>query len=126
MSFTMACSPSQRQGQDDGTVGEDNRIEAKLIHPHELAKDLHSQESYFLLDCRPLLAYNTCHITGIALWQLSSVLYSLAVINMITSYVLSIVKTLNIELDLWLYLKCKQSILSMDLSVSAAMIPAIL
>ena len=36
-----------------------------MIHPHDLAKDLHSLvESFLLLDCRPILAYNSCHITG--------------------------------------------------------------
>lgn len=54
----MACS--QRQ-ESDG----EQKTEPKLLHPHELARDLHTQESYFLLDCQPLLAYNSCHITGI-------------------------------------------------------------
>ena len=35
-----------------------------LIHPHKLAKDLHSRQEYVLLDCRPVLAYNSCHISG--------------------------------------------------------------
>ena len=39
-------------------------IDVKLLHPHDLAHYLHSSGHYFLLDCRPLLAYNTCHITG--------------------------------------------------------------
>lgn len=39
--------------------------EVRMIHPHDLAKDLHSLvESFLLLDCRPILAYNSCHITG--------------------------------------------------------------
>ena len=60
----MAYSSPQRQEQGSSQVCDDCKTEAKLIHPHELARDLHSTESYFLLDCRPLLAYNTCHITG--------------------------------------------------------------
>lgn len=36
----------------------------ELMDPHDLAKDLHSREEYVLLDCRPVLAYNTCHISG--------------------------------------------------------------
>ena len=34
------------------------------IRPHELAQHLHSSQPYMLLDCRPVLAYNTCHISG--------------------------------------------------------------
>lgn len=34
------------------------------IHPHDLARDLHSSGDYFLVDCRPVLAYNSCHISG--------------------------------------------------------------
>ncbi|XP_011410132.1 PREDICTED: dual specificity protein phosphatase 6-like [Amphimedon queenslandica] len=35
-----------------------------LIEPHQLARNLHSREDYVLLDCRPVLAYNNCHISG--------------------------------------------------------------
>ena len=36
-----------------------------VMHPNDLAKDLQSiTRSYLLLDCRPILAYNSCHITG--------------------------------------------------------------
>ena len=35
-----------------------------LIHPHDLARNLHSSEDCVLLDCRPVLAYNSCHISG--------------------------------------------------------------
>ena len=63
--MTMACSSFQREEQDDSVDKDGQKSETKLIHPHELARDLHTRESYFLLDCRPLLAYNTCHITGI-------------------------------------------------------------
>lgn len=35
-----------------------------LIDAHHLAEDLHSDSRYFLLDCRPVLAYNSCHISG--------------------------------------------------------------
>ena len=39
--------------------------EVRMIHPHDLAKDLHSLvEPFLLLDCRSILAYNSCHITG--------------------------------------------------------------
>ncbi len=39
--------------------------EVKMMDPHSLAKELHmAEESYLLLDCRPILAYNSCHITG--------------------------------------------------------------
>ena len=39
--------------------------DVQMIHPHELAKDLHSVTgSFLLLDCRPILAFNSCHITG--------------------------------------------------------------
>ena len=63
--ITMACSSSQSDEQGSATSTPESTTESvKLIHPHELAKDLHSEESYFLLDCQPLLAYNTCHITG--------------------------------------------------------------
>lgn len=34
------------------------------IHPHELARDLHADEPCVLVDCRPVLAFNTCHISG--------------------------------------------------------------
>lgn len=34
------------------------------IHPHDLAKHLHADDQYVLLDCRPVLAYNSCHISG--------------------------------------------------------------
>lgn len=34
------------------------------IHPHDLARDLHSAEPCVLVDCRPVLAFNTCHISG--------------------------------------------------------------
>ena len=97
----MACSPSQREEQGGSTVGEDDRIEAKLIHPHELAKDLHTQESYFLLDCRPLLAYNTCHITGISYCQLSPVMYMLMVVNINVLHLYEVWNKIgfNVELD---------------------------
>ena len=36
-----------------------------MMHPHDLAKDLRSVTvSLLVLDCRPILAYNSCHITG--------------------------------------------------------------
>ena len=35
-----------------------------IIHPNDLARDLHSSGDYFLVDCRPVLAYNSCHISG--------------------------------------------------------------
>ena len=35
-----------------------------LIEPHQLARNLRSKEDYVLLDCRPVLAYNNCHISG--------------------------------------------------------------
>ena len=39
--------------------------EVRMVHSHDLAKDLHSLvESFLLLDCRPILAYNSCHISG--------------------------------------------------------------
>ena len=34
------------------------------IHPHDLARDLHSDQPCVLVDCRPVLAFNTCHISG--------------------------------------------------------------
>ena len=36
----------------------------ETIQPHDLAKDLHSQQEYVLLDCRPMFAFNTRHICG--------------------------------------------------------------
>ena len=38
--------------------------QVQTIHPHDLAKDLHSTERYCMLDCQPVLAYDSCHITG--------------------------------------------------------------
>ena len=39
--------------------------EVKMMDPHILANELHmAEETYLLLDCRPILAYNSCHITG--------------------------------------------------------------
>lgn len=49
----MACT--QAKGKFDSIA---------LIHPHDLAKNLHSNGEYVLLDCRPVLAYNSCHISG--------------------------------------------------------------
>lgn len=47
------------------TLVHNNSMESvPLIHPHKLAKDLHSHQEYVLLDCRPVLAYNSCHISG--------------------------------------------------------------
>ena len=62
----MACYVSP-QSQSDGQeahhkVGSESTTE--LIHPHELAEELHSDNRYVFLDCQPLSAYNTCHITG--------------------------------------------------------------
>eukprot|EP00731_Ephydatia_muelleri_P003995 Em0002g171a len=36
----------------------------QVINPHELARDLHADQQYFIIDCRPVLAYNSCHISG--------------------------------------------------------------
>jgi len=39
--------------------------EVKMMDPHCLAKELHGcDENYLLLDCRPILAFNSCHIIG--------------------------------------------------------------
>ena len=39
--------------------------EVKMMDPHSLAQELHGcDESFLLLDCRPILAYNSCHIVG--------------------------------------------------------------
>ena len=35
-----------------------------LMQPHDLARGLHSEDQFFLVDCRPVLAYNSCHISG--------------------------------------------------------------
>ncbi len=35
-----------------------------LIDAHDLARDLHTEGRYFLVDCRPVLAFNSCHISG--------------------------------------------------------------
>ncbi len=35
-----------------------------LIDAHALARNLHADDHYFLVDCRPVLAYNSCHISG--------------------------------------------------------------
>ena len=34
------------------------------MHPHDLAKYLHDESRYIVVDCRPVLAYNSCHISG--------------------------------------------------------------
>ncbi|XP_064389953.1 dual specificity protein phosphatase 6-like isoform X2 [Halichondria panicea] len=39
-------------------------VKVHTIHPHDLARDLHTMETYFMLDCRPVLAYDSCHIAG--------------------------------------------------------------
>ena len=39
-------------------------LSVEFIQPHDLAKHLHSENEYVLLDCRPVLAYNSCHISG--------------------------------------------------------------
>lgn len=39
-------------------------LHIETIQPHELAKDLHAQQEYVLLDCRPMFAFNTRHICG--------------------------------------------------------------
>ena len=76
--ITMACSSGQSDEQEGSCSAQEQESESvKLIHPHELAKDLHSDESYFLLDCQPLLAYNTCHITGINLMCTLSLVWKL-------------------------------------------------
>jgi len=36
----------------------------QIIDSHDLAQQLHGDSNYFLLDCRPVLAYNSCHISG--------------------------------------------------------------
>eukprot|EP00731_Ephydatia_muelleri_P035382 Em0118g11a len=36
----------------------------QVINPHELARDLHADQQYFIIDCRPVLSYNSCHISG--------------------------------------------------------------
>ena len=36
----------------------------QTIDSHDLARHLHGDNNYFLLDCRPVLAYNSCHISG--------------------------------------------------------------
>lgn len=36
----------------------------QTIGSHDLARHLHGDNNYFLLDCRPVLAYNSCHISG--------------------------------------------------------------
>ena len=36
----------------------------QIIRSHDLARQLHEHGQYFLLDCRPVLAYNSCHISG--------------------------------------------------------------
>eukprot|EP00731_Ephydatia_muelleri_P004079 Em0002g255a len=36
----------------------------QVINHHELARDLHADQQYFIIDCRPVFAYNVCHISG--------------------------------------------------------------
>ena len=36
----------------------------QVINPHELARDLHADQQYFIIDCRPVLSYNSSHISG--------------------------------------------------------------
>ena len=40
------------------------KFKVETIQPHDLAKDLHAQQDYVLLDCRPMFAFNTRHISG--------------------------------------------------------------
>ncbi|XP_065911612.1 dual specificity protein phosphatase 10-like isoform X2 [Dysidea avara] len=40
------------------------KFTVETIQPHDLAKDLHAQQDYVLLDCRPMFAFNTRHISG--------------------------------------------------------------
>lgn len=61
----MALFASRGNGGDNRLLKKQLSKEVQTIHPHDLAKDLHSlDESFLLLDCRPILAYNSCHITG--------------------------------------------------------------
>ncbi len=39
-------------------------LSIEFIQPHDLAQHLHTENEYVLLDCRPVLAYNSCHISG--------------------------------------------------------------
>ena len=42
----------------------EKKFQIKFIHPHELAHGLHGTAQYFVVDCRPVFAYNSCHIAG--------------------------------------------------------------
>ncbi len=39
-------------------------LNVEFIQPNDLAEHLHTDNEYVLLDCRPVLAYNSCHISG--------------------------------------------------------------
>ena len=62
-------------------------LQVQIIHPHDLARDLHSTETYFLLDCRPVLAYHTCHIAGVCVCVCVCVCVHLAVLAYHTCYI---------------------------------------
>ena len=60
--------------ESKGTTDQRNSLkklvskDVKTMDPHALAKELHtSEENYLLLDCRPILAFNSCHIAGTVL-----------------------------------------------------------
>lgn len=62
----MAFVASSRNGAGENrSLKKQLSKEIRMMHPHDLAKDLHSLVgSLLVLDCRPILAYNSCHITG--------------------------------------------------------------
>jgi hypothetical protein len=61
----MALFACRGNGGDNHLLKKQLSRDVQMIHPHDLAKDLHGlAASFLLLDCRPILAFNSCHITG--------------------------------------------------------------
>ena len=60
ISVWMEMEPGHKKGRIPSPLL--NAVQT--IGSHDLARHLHGDNNYFLLDCRPVLAYNSCHISG--------------------------------------------------------------
>ena len=59
-----ANSPKAKPNKDMADVARRAQDPVLVMDANELARRLHQSSGYFLLDCRPVLAFNSSHISG--------------------------------------------------------------